>query len=205
VTVSTESRTLDGVTAVGAPFDDRNSGSVAERGDLDTDPRTDAPGMGEELATLLGFLAWQRGTLELKCSGLTPEELARRSLEPSTLSLLGLVRHLAEVERNWFRRGLARHDVPRVFKTPDDPDADFTGAVADRAVVDEAWAVWRAETAFTDAFIAAAPGLLDVSVPTPDRGPLSLRWVLVHLIEEYARHNGHADILRERIDGRVGQ
>ncbi|GAA0917191.1 DinB family protein [Virgisporangium ochraceum] len=168
--------------------------------DLTEDPRADPPGSGDERATLLGFLAWQRRTLELKCAGLTPERLARRSLEPSMMSLLGLVRHLADVERGWIRRGLAKHDAPRLFPGADE---DFTGAVADPAVVDHAWEVWRAEAAFTDSFAREAP--MDVSLPDADRGPLSLRWVLVHLVEEYARHNGHADILRERIDGRVGQ
>jgi uncharacterized damage-inducible protein DinB len=168
--------------------------------DVGADPRADPPGTGDERSTLLGFLAWQRGTLELKCAGLTPEQLARRSLEPSIMSLLGLVRHVADVERGWFRRGLAKQPVPALHPAPDE---DFTGAVADPVVVDRAWEAWRAEAAFTDSFAAEAPW--EVSVPDADRGPLSLRWVLVHIIEEYARHNGHADILRERIDGRVGQ
>jgi uncharacterized damage-inducible protein DinB len=168
--------------------------------DLGTDPRTDPPGTGDERATLLGFLAWQRGTLELKCAGLTPEQLARRPLEPSLLSLLGLVRHVTDVERGWIRDGLAGHDAAPLYPGP---DADFTGAVADPAVVERAWEAWRAEAAFTDSF--AADASWEVSVPDSHRGPLGLRWVLVHLIEEYARHNGHADVLRERIDGRVGQ
>jgi uncharacterized damage-inducible protein DinB len=173
----------------------------------ESDLRTEPPGTGDERATLLGFLAWQRGTLELKCAGLSPEQLAQRSLDPSMLSLLGLIRHMAEVERNWFRRGLAnwenRHEIAPLYKTPDNPDADFTGAVADKTVVDEAWETWRAEIAFTDAFVAESP--LEVSIEPPGHQALSLRWVLVHLVEEYARHNGHADVLRERIDGRVGQ
>jgi hypothetical protein len=168
--------------------------------DLATDPRADPPGSGDERATLLGFLAWQRGTLELKCAGLTPEQLARRSLDPSLLSLLGLVRHLADVERGWVRGGLAGQTAPPHFPGPDE---DFIGARPDPADVEQAFTVWRAEAAFADSFAREAP--MHVSVPDADRGPLSLRWVLVHLIEEYARHNGHADILRERIDGRVGQ
>ena len=171
--------------------------------DLDDDPRVDAPGQGGELATLLGFLRWQRETLELKCSGLGAADLARRSLEPSKLSLLGLVRHLADVERGWLRLGLARQDAPPIFTSEADPDGDFDGAVADAEVVAQAWDAWRAEVTFASRFVADAPDM-HVFVDDPWRGPLSLRWVLVHMIEEYARHNGHADLLRERIDGAIG-
>jgi uncharacterized damage-inducible protein DinB len=172
--------------------------------DLDNDPRVDAPPRGDERATLLGFLRWHRATLALKCAGLDAAELARQALPPSTLSLLGLVRHLADVERGWFRRFMAGQDAPPHFRS--DPDGDFNGALADPEVVAEAWRVWRAEAAFTDRFVAEAPDL-DITGTLVDehRGPMSLRWVLVHLVEEYARHNGHADLLRERIDGRLGQ
>jgi uncharacterized damage-inducible protein DinB len=173
--------------------------------DLDQDDRTEPPGQGDETSTLLGFLRWQRETLELKCAGLDPEQLARRAVPPSSLSLLGLVRHLADVERSWFRRGLAGEDAPYQFSSKDEPDGDFDGAVADADVVAQAWAAWRAEVVYADRFVAATPDLLSVSVPDADRGPLSLRWVLIHMIEEYARHIGHADLLRQRIDGRVGQ
>jgi hypothetical protein len=173
--------------------------------DLDQDTRVDPAGDGDESTTLQGFLHWQRETLELKCAGLDPEQLARRAVPPSTLSLLGLVRHLADVERSWFRRGLAGEDAPRLFATRADPDGDFNGAVADPEVVAQAWAAWRGEVEYADRFVAATPDLLSVSVADPDRGPLSLRWVLVHMIEEYARHVGHADLLRQLIDGRVGQ
>jgi uncharacterized damage-inducible protein DinB len=173
--------------------------------DLDQDNRTEPPGQGDETATLLGFLRWQRETLELKCAGLDPDQLARRAVPPSSLSLLGLVRHLADVERGWFRRGLAGEDAPRLFSSRNDPDGDFDAAVADPDMVAQAWAAWREEVAYADRFVAATPDLLSVSVADADRGPLSLRWVLVHMIEEYARHVGHADLLRQRIDGRVGQ
>jgi uncharacterized damage-inducible protein DinB len=174
--------------------------------DLDADPRTDPPARGTERATLVGFLRWQRDTLELKCSGLEAAELARRGVEPSTLSLLGLVRHLAEVERNWFRRKLAGQDAPPHFRSGTGPDGDFDDALPDPELVAQAWDVWRAEVAFADRFVAEAPDL-DVTGKTLDpwRGAVSLRWVLVHMVEEYARHNGHADLLRERIDGRLGQ
>ena len=119
-------------------------------------------------------------------------------------TLLGLVRHLAGVERGWFRRSMAGEDVPPLYSTAADPDADFTGAVADPAVVAEAWQAWRAEVAWADRYLAEVPDL-DGTWTDPWRGPLSLRWVLVHMIEEYARHIGHVDLLRERIDGRVGQ
>lgn len=174
--------------------------------ELSTDPRADPPARSDERATLTGFLRWQRETLELKCSGLDAADLARRSAEPSTLSLLGLVRHLADVERGWFRGIMAGQDLPPHFSSATDPDADFDGALPGPAVVAEAWNAWRAEAAFTDQFIAEAPSL-DITGKIPDawRGLMSLRWVLVHVVEEYARHNGHADLLRERIDGRIGQ
>lgn len=168
------------------------------------DPRTEPPNQGDERATLLGFLRWQRETLEWKCAGLDAAELARRAVAPSTLSLLGLVRHMSEVERFWFRRFLAGEQVPARFWNADDPDGDFDGAVPDPGVVEEAWRLWREEIAFADAFVAAAADL-DVTGDDPHRGPMSLRWVLTHMIEEYARHNGHADLLRERIDGTVGE
>ena len=162
----------------------------------DEDPRTDGGFRGER-ATLAGFLRDQRLTLELKCAGLDAEAMARRSVPPSTLSLLGLVRHMAEVERNWFRRRLAGQDAPPRYGGD---DAEFDGAVPDPEVVAEAWSAWRSEVAFAERFVAEAPDL-DL---TGSDGTV-LREVLVHMIEEYARHNGHADFLRERIDGRVGQ
>ncbi len=172
--------------------------------DPENDPREDGPTLGDERTTLVEFLRWQRATLELKCSGLDAADLARRSVEPSTLSLLGLVRHMAEVERSWFRRKMAGQDAPPHFYSDADPDGDFDGAVPDPEVVAEAWDVWRAEVEFANRFVAEAPDL-DVAGNDPRRGAVSLRWVLVHMVEEYARHNGHADLLRERIDGRVGQ
>ena len=168
------------------------------------DPRTDTPRLGDERSTLTAFLRWQRETLELKCSGLSPEQLATRAVEPSTMSLLGLIRHMADVERGWFRRGMAGEQASAIFSTPEWPDADFDGAVADAEVVAEAWRVWRAEVEFAERFVADARSL-DITFEEKWRGALSLRWVLMHMIEEYARHNGHADLLRERIDGKLGQ
>ncbi|MFI5630301.1 DinB family protein [Streptomyces sp. NPDC051664] len=168
----------------------------------DDDPRLRAPSTGEERGMLVGFLRAQRTTLELKCAGLDAE-LSRRSVEPSTLSLPGLVRHLADVERRWFRQVLAGQDAPPRFSSSAEPDGDFDGAVSDPAVVDKAWEAWRAEVAFADAFVVEAPHL-DLVGEDSWRGTVSLRWVLIHMVEEYARHNGHADLLRERIDGAIG-
>ncbi|HVX46350.1 MAG TPA: DinB family protein [Mycobacteriales bacterium] len=168
------------------------------------DPRADPPPAGDERSLLSGFLRWHRETLELKCSGLDAEALARRSVEPSTMSLLGLVRHMAYVERTWFRKFLAGEDVPDLFAAT--PDEDFDGAVADPDIVARAWELWREEIAFAERFVAEVPDL-DVlgRGRDPDRGRMTVRWVRVHMIEEYARHNGHADLLRERIDGALGQ
>ncbi|MEU2614965.1 DinB family protein [Micromonospora sp. NPDC007271] len=167
------------------------------------DPRSDG-GFDGERETLVGYLRDQRLTLELKCADLDPEQLARRSVPPSKMSLLGLVRHLAEVERGWFRRVLAGQDVPKLYSPPDERDGAFDGAVADPAVVAEAWATWRAEVAFAEELVAATADL-GTRARMSDGEEVSLRELLVHMIEEYARHNGHADLLRERIDGRVGQ
>jgi uncharacterized damage-inducible protein DinB len=174
--------------------------------DLDTDPREDPPGTGDERDILVGFLRWQRATLVLKCDGLDAVDLARQAVPPSTMSLLGLVRHLADVERGWFRNFLAGQGVAKRFSSPDRPDGDFDDAVPDEAAVEEAWRAWRSEVEFADAFVAAAPDLDVLGAETHgDLGRLSLRWVLVHMVEEYARHLGHADLLRERADGRLGQ
>jgi uncharacterized damage-inducible protein DinB len=171
--------------------------------DLGADPREGGTSLGDERATLIEFLRCQRLTLRLKCEGLDVEQLARRAVEPSTMSLLGLVRHMAEVERGWFRRRFAGQDAARRYQSEADPDGDFDGAVADPAVVDEAWAAWRAEIAFAEQFVRET----DLGFVGQDGvgAPISLRELLVHMIEEYARHNGHADLLRERIDGRLGQ
>ena len=170
----------------------------------DTDPRTDPLPRVDERATLVGFLRWQRDTLELKCAGLDATDLARRAVDPSTMSLLGLVRHMAEVERSWFRRVMAGQDAPPHYYSATDPDGEFDGAVPDPEVVAEAWNIWRDEVAFAERFVTQASSL-DLTGNDHWHGAVSLRWVLVHMVEEYARHNGHADLLRERIDGALGQ
>ena len=171
--------------------------------DPEDDPRPQDAVLGDERATLLDYLRSYRLTLEMKCSGLTAEHLAMRSVPPSTMSLLGLVRHLAQVEQSWFRRVMAGEDVPYLYRRDDDRDADFNGAVGEDEVVAEAWARWREEVANAEAFVEAAQSL-DLMSLDP-RNPINLREVLVHMIEEYARHCGHADLLRECIDGRTGQ
>jgi uncharacterized damage-inducible protein DinB len=178
----------------------RRAEMFVDQGD---DQRENGPSLADERTTLVEYLRRQRETLRLKCAGLDAADLARRAVDPSTLSLLGLVRHLAEVERGWFRVGFAKQDAPPLFRSEADPDGDFDGAVADPGVVAQAWAAWEAEVAFADRFVADAPDL-DVIGIKPWGGAISLRELLIHMVEEYARHNGHADLLRERIDGRIG-
>ena len=178
--------------------------------DLKDDAREDGPTLGDERTTLVEVLRCARLTLEMKCSGLDAEAMARRSVEPSTVSLLGLVRHLAEMERRTFREMMAGQDVPGVFCSGTDPDGDFDGAVPDAQVVALAWDAWRAEVDFATRFVAEAPSL-DITGDDPFNrhggggSPMSLREALVGMIWEYGRHMGHADLLRERIDGRIGQ
>ncbi len=119
------------------------------------------------------------------------------------MSLVGLLRHLAEVERGWFRRRFAGQDVPKRYQSEAEPDGDFDGAVADEAVVAEAWDAWREEVAFAEQF--AGDTDLGFVGHDGDGQPISLRELLVHMIEEYARHNGHADLLRESVDGQTGE
>ena len=176
----------------------------------DDDPREHGPRLGDERVTLVEALRCARLTLEMKCSDLDAEAMARRAVEPSTMSLLGLVRHLAEGERATFRVLMAGQAVPRLYCSAADRDGDFDGAVADPGVVAQAWDAWRAEVEFAERFVAQAPSL-DMTGDDPlnqhgsGGGAISLREVLVGMIGEYARHMGHVDLLRERIDGRIGQ
>jgi uncharacterized damage-inducible protein DinB len=162
--------------------------------------RTDPPYVADERAMLDAWLDYHRATLAWKCEGLDDAQLRQRAVPPSSLSLLGLVRHMADVERNWFRRVLGGEDVPGIYWTDDDPDGDFDNV--DTADVQEAFATWRAECEHARRAGAAAPSLEATGLRRGEK--VSLRWILVHMIEEYARHNGHADLLRERIDGTVG-
>jgi len=166
--------------------------------------RSEPPYVADEKTMLAGWLDYHRATLLRKCEGLTPEQLVTPSVPPSTLTLLGLVRHLAEVERGWFRLEWAGEDLPYLYCSEDNRDGDLDDVSA--GGVDEAFATWRQEADAARAIVAAHP--LDEAHPRSRREvgtPLSLRWVVTHLIEEYARHNGHADLLREQLDGSVGE
>lgn len=167
--------------------------------DPDDDPRnSEGVSPDGELDTLQDFLTNYRATLRMKCEGLDAEQLARRSVPPSTMSLLGLIRHLAEVERDW-RNWITDGDpLPKLYGVR---DGDFDGAVADRTVVDAAYSALAREQAATDAALAGHPDLGE----RLGKDGIAVRELLVHRIEEYARHCGHADLLRERVDGRVGQ
>ncbi|MGW6641450.1 DinB family protein [Streptomyces iakyrus] len=177
--------------------------------DPDDDPRETDTQPVDERGILLDYLRNYRLTFEMKCAGLDAEQMARRSCPPSTMSLLGLVRHLTEDERH-IRRVMAGEDAPKLYRTEEDRDGDFNGAVADPVVVEEAWRQWRAECERTDRWLAGVTDLSTRNTGFSDYGPepggqVQLRDILVAQIAEYARHCGHADLLRERIDGRVGQ
>ncbi len=164
--------------------------------------RADPPTVAGERAALDGWLDFHRTTLLIKCQGLTGEQLAERAVPPSSLSLLGLVRHMTDVERAWFRiRSAGQTSLGFRYATGESPDADFdcadpSGAEADLAAYREECELARAAMvgrSLDDTFFHDRYGRT-----------LDLRWVCLHMIEEYARHNGHADLLRERIDGVTG-
>ncbi|MCC2280604.1 DinB family protein [Streptomyces sp. ET3-23] len=169
------------------------------------DGRPLPPPQAGERAMLESWLEFHRATLVLKCTGLDDALARRTSAEPSPLTLLGLVRHMTDVERNWFQRVFAQRDVP----LPYGEEQAYGFTPAPDLGMDEALAAWRAET---DASRAAAAGAsLDDTGRLSERDAaqigfrdVSLRWIMVHMIEEYARHNGHADLIRERIDGATG-
>jgi uncharacterized damage-inducible protein DinB len=167
--------------------------------DPDEDPRNiDGAASDGELATLQDFLTGYRLTLRMKCEGLNPQQLARRSVPPSTMSLLGLIRHLAEVERDWRNWIVPEDPAPRLYG---EKDGDFEGALAQAELVESAFADLAREQAATDAALAEHP---DMGARI-EHDNTSIRELWVHRIEEYARHCGHADLLRECVDGRVGQ
>jgi uncharacterized damage-inducible protein DinB len=154
----------------------------------------------DERTTLIDYLRAYRLTLRFKCADLDATQMALRSVPPSTMSLLGLIRHMAGVERYWFRRVMAAEDLPALYT---DDDA-WTGAVGDPAVVAQAWSDLDEEVGVAQRFVDESDDL-DTIGWQRDGKPIQLREVLIHMIEEYARHCGHADLIRERIDGRVGQ
>ncbi len=165
------------------------------------DDRVGPPLLGAERETLRAFLDYHRAALAMKCAGLTDEELRRRSMPPSTLSLLGLVRHMAEVERAWFRRVFEDHDAPMVWSKEIDFQAAYDASASTRA---EAFGAWEAEVA-TSRRIEREAESLELTGRQPRwNEDVSLRMVMIHVLLEYGRHNGHADFLREGIDGTVG-
>jgi uncharacterized damage-inducible protein DinB len=164
---------------------------------------TDVPPLiADERTMLTAWLDFHRRTLRQKCDGLEPEQLAARSVPPSTLSLLGLVRHLVEVEEYWFCRVFLDEKLRRRYSSRDDRDAAFDGASANDAAED--LAAFDAACDRSRHVLAGAGSLDDVGRHRFRDRDVSMRWILVHMIEEYARHNGHADLLRQSIDGAVG-
>jgi uncharacterized protein DUF664 len=165
------------------------------------DTRTELPRTGGEREILAAFLDWHRATFELKCAGVPVERLSDKGIPPSGLSLHGLLRHLAAVERWWFRLQFAGEELPMLYYSDDDPNQDFDSLGGD---VSEAFAVWRAECERAREIVAGTPSLEQTGTERRTGEPVSLRLILVKMIAEYARHNGHADLLRERIDGATG-
>lgn len=168
-------------------------------------PATDRPMPpldADERSTLSGWLDFYRATLATKCDGLDEEQLRTASVPPSPLTLLGLVQHMAEVERNWFRRVLTGEDAPPIYDPEADPDGVDGGFdLHDDIAFEDAHAVWQREIVHARA--NCADRSLDRTSPFM-AGEVSLRWIYTHMIAEYARHNGHADLIREGIDGSTG-
>ncbi|MCO6005037.1 DinB family protein [Actinoallomurus purpureus] len=163
--------------------------------------RIGPPLIGGEREMLRAFLDYHRATLAMKCEGLSDEELRRASMPPSTLSLLGLVRHMAEVERTWFRIVINGEDIPLVWSDERDYQVAYDASAATRS---EAFDAWQTEVEHSRRIEESAESL-DVTGHQPKwEEDVSLRLVMLHMIHEYARHNGHADFLREAIDGTVG-
>jgi len=166
------------------------------------DTRPHKPKIADEHTMLEAFLDRHRATLLWKCAGLTDEQLRTRSVEPSPLSLLGLVRHMVDVELGWFVRGFAGEDVPPTYSSDDNPDGDFDDV--DKADVRADFAAFDAAVARSKAAVAGA-SMDDQFTGRRTGEQFQLRWLYLHMLEEYARHNGHADLLRERIDGATGE
>ena len=162
--------------------------------------RPDLPQTGDERTLLTAYLDHHRATFELKCRGVEPARLNEHTMPPSTLTLHGLLRHLTGVERWWFQINFAGDEVPLLYYSDDDPDQDFERLDGD---LDEEWAAWHRECERSRE-IVAAHDLDDEGTRVRDGEPISLRGVLLKMVAEYARHNGHADLLREGTDGATG-
>ncbi|GGX25793.1 DinB family protein [Streptomyces chryseus] len=168
---------------------------------MTSDKRIGPPHLGDEREILRAFLDYHRATLAMKCEGLTDEELRQQSMPPSTLSLLGLVRHMAEVERAWFQRVFEDNDAPMVWSDRIDFQAAYDASTSTR---EEAFAAWEAEVENSRRIEREAESL-DRPGHQPRWGEeVSLRMVMLHVLLEYGRHNGHADFLRQGVDGTVG-
>jgi hypothetical protein len=163
--------------------------------------REEPPEVADERTSLSTWLDYQRATLLVKCQGLTGAELAQASAPPSVLTLLGLLQHMLGVEWWWFEHIFAGGDAAEPFPAGNDPDWEFTHLLADQAA--DTRARFVEQSAHSRSIVEAAESL-DVLATSTERDPRDLRWIMVHMIEEYARHNGHADLLREAIDGAVG-
>jgi uncharacterized damage-inducible protein DinB len=174
-----------------------SSGRLVETVDI---PRTRPDGVCDERESLAQWLDFHRATFQLKCAGLTDAQLKLRPLAPSSLSLLGLLRHLTEVERGWFVETLAGEAATPLY-TSADPEGDFDNL--DSEPVEQVWASYRSALRESGEVFASF-GTADELRRNEAEREVNVRWVMMHLVEEYARHNGHADLLREAIDGSTG-
>ncbi|MEV4557640.1 DinB family protein [Kitasatospora sp. NPDC049285] len=167
----------------------------------EADTRTTPPLVGDEREILTSFLDFHRETFALKCAGVSAEALDERAVPPSALTLHGLVRHLAGAEQWWFETQFAGEPRPPLYYSDENPDQDFEGLDGDFG---EDLEVWRKQCDISRRIVAGAGSLDETGIHLASGEPVSLRRILVHVIAEYARHNGHADLLRERIDGVTG-
>jgi uncharacterized damage-inducible protein DinB len=164
--------------------------------------RAEPPNVADERSMLEGWLDFHRQTLLRKCAGLSAEQLRQRAVTPSNLSLLGLVRHMAEVERSWFQRRVAGREIDFLYcDVETNPDGDFDNV--EGADPQRDFAIYRHQVDGARAVVANR-SLDETFIHSYRQVQMNLRWVFIHMIEEYARHNGHADLLRERIDGTTG-
>ena len=163
--------------------------------------RTEPPFSGDDASMLPPWLDYQRATLLWKCELLDGDALVRRSVPPSPISLLGIVRHMTFVEWHWFEKVFAATGTPQPFSTDEDEDVDWNDLVPARAMEDIER--FQRQCDISRGIVAVSPDMDQLAANARDE--VSLRWIMVHMIEEYARHNGHADLMRELIDGAVGE
>jgi uncharacterized damage-inducible protein DinB len=168
-------------------------------------PREDPDLNADELTVLGQYLDYHRATLAMKCARLSEADLKRRAVPTSNLTLLGLVRHLTEVEYGWFCEWLDGQPEKSVYFTDDDPNGDFDNL--DTHPIADVWTAYSAQVAESRRILATFTdgGEPARGLPSRSNRPRNVRWILAHMVEEYARHNGHADLLREAIDGETGE